>query len=238
MAKPLNIQDLILSETADYAFINKPPFIPSVAERGKFTAVPLIDLAKKRWPDATLCHRLDRETSGILLVAKHPEAYRHASIQFEKRKVRKVYHAIVEGRVFFDNLEVNLPINAEKLNAIRIDRKYGKTALTHFQSLEHFRHFTLVACSPVTGRLHQIRVHLASQNARIAGDLLYGGTVPMLSQIKKKMSGEDAPLIQRFALHAVSLSIHLPDGSLFSAEAPYYKDFEVFLKLLRKYDLS
>lgn len=236
MAKPLSIRDLIVFENDDYAFINKPPFVPSVAERGKFTAVPVLELAREAWPDAILCHRLDRETSGILIIAKNPEAYRHASIQFEKRKVNKVYHAIVEGRVFFENLEVNLPINTDKLNAIKIDRKTGKPALTYFHTLENFKHFSLVECRPVTGRLHQIRVHLASQNARIAGDELYGAHIPFLSEIKRKMSGTDSPLIQRFALHARSVSLALPDGNTCTVEAPYYKDFEVFLKLLHKYD--
>jgi 23S rRNA pseudouridine955/2504/2580 synthase len=90
---------------------------------------------------------------------------------------------------------------------------------------------------PKTGRLHQIRVHLASQNAKIAGDELYGSTIPMLSRIKRKISGEDRPLIERFALHAHQLEFTDLSGSVKVVTAPYAKDFEVFLKLLSKYDL-
>ncbi|MBS3914086.1 MAG: RluA family pseudouridine synthase [Bacteroidetes bacterium] len=237
MAKRADISDWILKETADYVFVNKPPFFPSVPERGKYTNIPVLELARKVWPDAILCHRLDRETSGVLLIAKNPEAYRHASIQFENRKVNKVYHAIVNGKIQFDNLEVNLPINTDDLKHIRIDKLQGKAATTYFQTLEVFRHFTLLECKPVTGRLHQIRVHLASQNAQISGDVLYGSQVPMLSEIKRKMSGEDTPLIQRFALHAYSLEFEQINGERIMVNALYNKDFEVFIKLLRKYDL-
>jgi 23S rRNA pseudouridine955/2504/2580 synthase len=236
MSKPANILNWVLLENEDYVFINKPPFVPSVPERGKFTNTPVLELARKVWPEAILCHRLDRETSGVLLVAKNPEAYRHASIQFENRAVRKVYHAVVDGRIQFDGLRTDLPINTDNLANVRVDRKLGKSAITVFQTLEIFRHFTLMECVPVTGRLHQIRVHLASQNAHIAGDHLYGSETPMLSQIKRKMHGEDTSLIQRFALHAFSLSFTTADGTEISVEAPYFKDLEVFLKLLRKYD--
>jgi 23S rRNA pseudouridine955/2504/2580 synthase len=236
MGKFTHISDWVLHETDDYVFVNKPPYFPVVAERGKFTNIPVLDLAKKVWSDAVLCHRLDRETSGVLLIAKNPDAYRHASMQFEHRAMRKVYHAIVDGRMQFTELRTDLPINTDDLKNIRIDRKLGKSAITVFQTLEIFKHFTLMECVPVTGRLHQIRVHLASQNAHISGDQLYGSKIPMLSEIKRKMHGEDTPLIQRFALHAFALTLPLPDGQELTVEAPYFKDFEVFLKQLRKYD--
>lgn len=238
MTKSSQLKDWILFENDNYAVINKPAFVPSVAERGKFTHVPVIDLARNEWPESTLCHRLDRETSGALIIAKNPEAYRNASIQFEKRKVVKNYHAIVDGSFHFQDLVVDLPINVDNLAKIHIDRKFGKKATTLFTSLEYFKHFTLVNCSPVTGRLHQIRVHLASQNAKIAGDVLYGSTVPMLSQIKKKMSGEDTSLIDRFALHAHDILFTDISGESIYVEAPYPKDMAVFLKLLKKYDGS
>ena len=94
----------------------------------------------------------------------------------------------------------------------------------------------MIQCRPKTGRLHQIRVHLSSQNAKISGDILYGSQIPMLSKIKRKLSGEDRPLIERFALHAYQLKFTDLDGSIQEIQAPYAKDLEVFLKLLRKYD--
>ncbi len=91
-------------------------------------------------------------------------------------------------------------------------------------------------CEPKTGRLHQIRVHLQSQNACIAGDTLYGSDIPMLSWVKRKLHGTDTPLIQRFALHAKQMRIQAPDGPDLVLEAPYSKDIEVMLKHLNKYN--
>lgn len=226
----------IIKETPDWLAINKPAFVPSLPERGKFTAISVHEWAKKQWETAILCHRIDRETSGVMLIAKNATTHRHFSIQFEKRKVKKIYHAIVNGQIQFDNLWIDLPILDEQLGKIKIDRKNGKPAQTRFNTLQLFRHFTLMECEPKTGRLHQIRVHLQSQNACIAADTLYGSSIPMLSGIKRKFQGTDSPLIQRFALHAKSLIITEPGGETIQLEANYPKDMAVMLKLLEKYN--
>lgn len=226
----------IIHETENWVIINKPPYIPSLPERGKYTAESVIEWAKKKWDDAILCHRLDRETSGCLIIAKNAEAYRHISIQFEKRQIKKLYHAVVDGKVSFKDLWVDLPINTENVLKIKIDKQNGKSAQTLFNTLQNFNHFTLIECQPRTGRLHQIRVHLASQNAKIAGDVLYGSQIPKLSLIKRKFSGDDTVLMPRFALHARQLEFQDLTGENCSYQAEYPKDFSVFLKLLRKYD--
>jgi 23S rRNA pseudouridine955/2504/2580 synthase len=232
--KPLAIQ--IIQETEDWVCIHKPPYVPSMPERGKYTAESVIEWAQKKYDTAILCHRLDRETSGVMVVAKTPETHRHLSIQFEHRKITKRYHAIADGAVLFNELVVDLPINTDDLNHIKIDRRNGKQACTTFHTIEEFKHFSLIECRPKTGRLHQIRVHLASQNAKIAGDIRYGSRLPLLSGIKRKLSGDDQPMIQRFALHAFEIEFENLDGTAVTVQAPYAKDFEVFLKLLRKYD--
>jgi 23S rRNA pseudouridine955/2504/2580 synthase len=226
----------IIAETDHWVAINKPPYVPSLPERGKYTAESVLEWSRKRWPDSILCHRIDRETSGALLIAKDADTYRHVSIQFEKRQIEKIYHAIVDGVVEFQDFWVDLPINTDNLNNIKIDKQFGKLAQTHFQTLETFRHFTLLECKPKTGRLHQIRVHLSSQNAKIAADELYGSKTPMLSLVKRKISGEDRPLIQRFALHARELVFKDLENQTISIIAEYPNDFGVFLKLLDKYD--
>ncbi|MFN5890100.1 MAG: RluA family pseudouridine synthase [Bacteroidota bacterium] len=227
----------IIAETENWVAVNKPPYVPSLPERGKYTAESVMEWARKRWPDSTLCHRIDRETSGVLLVAKHLEAFRHFAQQFEHRKVRKTYHAIANHQLHFKDFWVDLPIFAEQVGKIRIDRNHGKPAQTRFNTLTVFRHYTLLECEPKTGRLHQIRVHLQSQNASIAGDILYKSDIPYLSKIKKKLHGEDTPLIQRFALHARELELLDLDQSPLKITAEYPKDFAVFLKLLNKYDI-
>ncbi len=226
----------ILYQDDNYLVVNKPPYVPSLHERGKFTSVPLIELAREFNPDATLCHRLDRETSGAVIIALNAEAYRHMSIQFEDRQVEKIYHAVVEGQVRFEDHLVDLPINSDHPGRVRIDKKAGKPSATFFKTIALFRHFSLLECQPVTGRLHQIRVHLESQNTHIISDELYGGKIHLLSEIKRKHKGEDSPVMKRFALHAAFIAFRKPDGEVVGIEAPYPKDFEVLLKILNKYD--
>jgi 23S rRNA pseudouridine955/2504/2580 synthase len=230
-----NISDWIIYRDEDLIVVNKPPYVPSVHERGKITNPPLIELARAEFPDATLCHRLDRETSGALVIALHPEAYRYMSIQFEHRQVEKYYHAVVEGQINFNELLVELPINIDHPGRARIDSS-GKPSATFFNTLQLFRHFTLVECQPVTGRMHQIRIHLESQNTHIISDELYGGKIHFLSEIKRKHKGEDSPLISRFALHAATIAFKNLKDEVVCVNAPYPKDFEVLMKILNKYD--
>jgi 23S rRNA pseudouridine955/2504/2580 synthase len=179
------LQDLIIFEDDHVMVINKPPFISSLDER-EGGEINILRLAKLYHADAQICHRLDKETSGAMIIAKDPETYRFVSMQFEHREVKKVYHAIVDGTHVFNELQVDLPIlNVGKGN-VTISRNEGKRAETHFNSLTYFKHYTLIEARPVTGRMHQIRIHLATQKASIAGDEMYGGKPVFLSQIKRK----------------------------------------------------
>jgi 23S rRNA pseudouridine955/2504/2580 synthase len=231
--------DLILFENDDVIVVNKPPFLSSLDER-EGGEVNLLRLAKTYWDDAQICHRLDKETSGALIIAKNPEAYRMVSMQFEKRQVKKVYHAIIDGTHTFDNLLIDLPIlNVGKGN-VTISRQEGKRAETWFQSLRYFKHYTLVECRPVTGRMHQIRIHLATQRASIAGDEMYKGEPVFLSKIKRKYhlgkDQEELPIMKRFALHAYEVTFRINPETEITIHAPYPKDFETLLKLLEKFD--
>ncbi len=232
--------DLILFENDDIIVVNKPPFISSLDER-EGGEINMLRLAKAYSDDAQVCHRLDKETSGALIIAKNPEAYRAVSMQFEKRKVKKVYHAVIDGIHVFDNLLIDLPIlNAGKGN-VTISRQDGKRAETWFQSLKYYKHYTLVECRPVTGRMHQIRIHLATQKASIAGDAMYKGEPVFLSKLKRKYQlgkdQEELPIMKRFALHAYEVSFKLLNDQEITVNAPYPKDFETLLKLLDKFDL-
>lgn len=239
MGKQLAFRDLIIFENDDLFIVNKPPMLATLDERTG-TGSSLLRLLKADWPDAQICHRLDKETSGAVVIAKNPETYRHISIQFEKRKVDKLYHAIIQGIHHFEEKQVDLPIlNLGKAN-VAIDRKEGKKAVTIFQSITYFKGYTLVACKPITGRMHQIRIHLASQKAVIAGDEMYGGSFPYLSEIKKgyreSSKEEEQPMIRRFALHARQIRFLGMNGEEIMVEAPYPKDFAVFLKMLEKFN--
>jgi 23S rRNA pseudouridine955/2504/2580 synthase len=233
-----NFKDLIVLENDDYILINKPSDIPSLDERTGGGA-NILRMAKEYSPDAQICHRLDKETSGILAIAKNPEAYRNLSMQFEHREVKKIYHAVSDGIHKFDMLRVNLPILPLSGGAVKIDRAKGKSAETFFTSRKVFARHTLIECFPVTGRMHQIRIHLSQIKAPIVCDPQYGGALVYLSQLKKKFNlkkdTEEFPLIQRVALHAWSLEFKSMSGELIRAEAAYPKDFAVLVKQLEKF---
>lgn len=237
--KTPKFQDLILFENDNLIVVNKPPFLSSLDER-EGGEINLLRLAKGYWADAQVCHRLDKETSGAVIIAKNPDAYRHVSMQFEKRKVKKIYHAVIEGTHVFEDLFIDLPIlNIGKGN-VTISRQEGKRSETHFKSLNFFKHYTLVECRPVTGRMHQIRIHLATQRASIAGDEMYKGKPVFLSGIKRGYrlgkDQEELPIMKRFALHAYEVTFKIDPENDMTFQAPYPKDFDTLLKLLEKFD--
>lgn len=235
-----SFKDLILFEDDDYIVVNKPPFVASLDERGGSGELNILRIARQYTEDAQVAHRLDKETSGALVIAKNPEAYRHISIQFEKRRVNKVYHAVVDGQYTFRDLLVDLPILNDGNRNVTIDRREGKRAETYFNTIKYYRHYTLVECRPVTGRMHQIRIHLATQRAAIVGDHLYKGKPVYLSQIKKgyrlSKDEEEQPVMKRFALHAKQVTFKGLDGQDIFIDAPYPKDFATLIKLLDKFD--
>lgn len=235
-----SFKDLILYEDDNHIVVNKPPFVASLDERGGSGEVNILRLAKQYSPDAQVCHRLDKETSGAIIIAKNPEAYRSVSMQFEKRKVKKTYHAVVDGQYQFNELFIDLPILNDGNRSVTIDRKEGKRAETIFNSIKFYRHYTLVECKPITGRMHQIRIHLATQRAAICGDTLYKGKPVYLSSIKKgyriAKDDEEQPIMKRFALHAKHVVFKGLDDKDIEIEAPYPKDFATLIKLLDKFD--
>jgi len=231
--------ELIIHEDDNLIVINKPPFVASLDER-EGGEVNILRLAKKYHADAQVCHRLDKETSGVLLIAKNPETYRLVSIEFERRRVNKTYHAIIQGTHVFEDLHVNLPILNQGNKNVTIDRANGKPAETIFNSIKYFKHYTLVECKPITGRMHQIRIHLATQHAAIVGDAMYKGKPVYLSQIKKRgftlaKGEEELPIMKRFALHSKAVDFTI-DGKHYSFVAEYPKDFATLLKQLEKFD--
>lgn len=231
----LSIEDVLIYEDNDFFLINKPPFIATLEDRNSMQN--LLALAKKFSSDAQVCHRLDKDTSGVLCFAKNPEAYRHASMQFEHREVTKIYHAIADGIHNFQNQLVDLPILKADDGVVKISNQ-GKEAQTYFTSIKSYKQHTLLDCRPVTGRMHQIRIHLATLGASIAGDDQYGGKLVYLSQIKRgfnlKKFTEEQPLMKRMALHAYSLEFKLMNGESRVFTAPYPKDFQALVRQLEQ----
>jgi 23S rRNA pseudouridine955/2504/2580 synthase len=233
--KSLNtIEESILWQDKDLLLIAKPPGVSTLFDR----SVPhnILDLVRTTVPDAQVCHRLDKDTSGVLAIAKNPEAYRHMSLQFEHRTVNKVYHAVVDGLHHFENTAVSLPLLKMNNGTVRISKREGKEAITYFETEQTYRHHTLVKCRPVTGRMHQIRVHVASLGAPITGDELYGGRLFYLSQIKRnyhqKKNDTEKPMMERMALHAFSIEFEDLAGVRHTVNCPYPKDMTALLRQL------
>jgi|SRR5690606_18389042 RluA family pseudouridine synthase len=232
--KEIDFKDLVLFEDEDFILVNKPPFLSTLNDR--IEPVNLLALARGYWADAQVCHRLDKDTSGVLAIAKHPEAYRHLNMQFESREVGKVYHAVVDGVHDFGDELVDAPILKMDDGVVRISRSEGKPAQTWLTTLQAFRFHSLIECRPITGRMHQIRIHLSLKQASITGDEVYGGKPFLLSSIKRgyklKKGTEEEPFMKRMALHAYSLQFNDMAGRRKIVEAPYPKDFKALVRQL------
>jgi 23S rRNA pseudouridine955/2504/2580 synthase len=237
--KLIRLRDIILYEDDHVIAINKPANLASLHERFDSEKLSVIGMCREVSEEYRLCHRLDRETSGIMLIAKDAETYRNIAMQFESRSITKIYHALVAGSVELNELSVDLPLYTDSKRRVQISRKLGKESETVFNTIKKFRHFTLLSCSPLSGRLHQIRVHAASQNLPLVSDSLYGGKPALLSAIKRHARVDvdnEKPMIDRVALHAFSIEFDCPGKGRMKLEAPYPNDFMVILKLLEKYD--
>ena len=187
-------------------------------------------------------HRLDFETSGVILLAKSKPVLVALADQFGTEKPRKKYVAIVQGVPEEDRFTVDEKISPHPLKTgmMRVDSKGGKKSKTDFEVLEKFSKWSFLRCQPLTGRTHQIRIHLKHAGFPIVADELYGGKPFWLSRIKRdyrlKEGKEERPLISRVALHAEELVIDHPvtrEPVVIKCEWP--KDMRVTLKYLRQF---
>lgn len=148
----ISFESLIEYENDDFIVINKPPFVSTLEDRND--PVNILGLARSYHPEAKVCHRLDKETSGLLVVAKTDDSYKYFSGLFTNREITKMYHAIVEGRHEIDEVELDKPIFSSNSKS-RIDFRQGKPSVTLVSSIHIYKQHTLLACMPFTGRLHQ-----------------------------------------------------------------------------------
>ncbi|QDU91151.1 Pseudouridine synthase [Pirellulimonas nuda] len=188
-----------------------------------------------------IVHRLDRETSGVIVVAKHDRAHHALADQFKSRTVEKTYWALVVGRPDRDEDLIDRPIGAHphyrERMAVRADHSTSRPAQTRMRVVERFAKTALIAATPLTGRTHQIRVHLASVGSPVLCDKLYGGRSQITrGELWPDAQGDPAELIlQRQALHAQQLQIDQPTtGERLSFSAPLPSDLAHTIRYLRQ----
>jgi tRNA pseudouridine32 synthase/23S rRNA pseudouridine746 synthase len=206
--------------------INKPAGLPSLPD-GYDPGVPHVrSQLKPYFGRVWIVHRLDRGTSGVLLLARSAEAHRALNQQFDQRQVAKVYHALANGCPDWEAKTVDLPLRIDVGHKHRtiVDPARGKPAITHLRVLERFAGHTLVEAIPETGRTHQIRAHLAALGHPLVADELYGSN----------LERDVPPVMPRMGLHARQLTVEHPIlHSILCFEAPYPEDFAQALEKLR-----
>jgi 23S rRNA pseudouridine955/2504/2580 synthase/23S rRNA pseudouridine1911/1915/1917 synthase len=238
----------ILHDTPDVIAIHKPTGLATIPGRGETTsafeqlaAQLALPHTGQTDPRLRVVHRLDKDTSGVLLFAKHIEAQRHLSHQFQNNTVQKEYLALVAGRPSEDEGEIDVNLAPHpgnpKLMAIS---KQGRPARTLWKVEQRFRAYTLLRVFPKTGKTHQIRVHLRHAGMPLAVDPLYNPNAPaiMLSHLKRdyrpRQGAEERPLIARLTLHAEKLRFTDLTGGQVELVAALPKDFRATVNQLSK----
>ena len=192
-----------------------------------------------------MVHRLDKDTSGVLLFAKNAQAQRHVSHQFQNNRVEKEYLALVSGRPTETEGEIDAPLARHPASPQRmaVVKHGGRPARTLWKVEELFRSYALLRVFPKTGKTHQIRVHLANIGLPLAIDPLYrpGAIAPegvFLSSFKRgynRAGQPEQPLIDRLTLHAEKLRFADRADRQVQVDAPLPRDFRAVLNMLRKY---
>lgn len=214
----------VIYEDNDVIVINKPTGMLTHAKGAFNSEFTIGEFMRTRSTDGTdtnrpgIVHRLDRDTSGVMIAAKTAEAKRWLQKQFALRKVKKTYIALVQGRPKVPTAQLDLPIerNPKKPQTFRVAPN-GKPAQTLYETITEFKGYALLRFKPTTGRTHQLRVHAAYLNCPIVGDRLYG----------KPNKG-----ISRMFLHAAELELTLPSRERKVFSAPLPKELTDYLKQL------
>jgi tRNA pseudouridine32 synthase/23S rRNA pseudouridine746 synthase len=208
------MHEFIVHADAHWVIVDKPAGLPAVPGRPQALHDCVASRVQALFGDALVVHRLDMATSGLLLLARGPDTQRTLSRAFAEREVHKQYTAIVHGVLARDEGTIDLPLAADwpRRPRQKIDLQGGKASTTHWRVLQRARAQTMLQLSPVTGRTHQLRVHLAAIGHAIVGDPLYGP------------AGDDTAAAPRLLLHASLLELthpHMGVAARFESAAPF-----------------
>lgn len=207
----------ILYEDENILAVDKPEGVAAIPDRRRQDQSLFEMLCAARAERLYIVHRLDKETSGVIVFARNAEAHRLLSQQFENRSVEKVYLALVHAVIGDDRGEIDKPLRQFGSGRVGVDLQRGKDSVTEFRVLQRLHAFTLVEVRPRTGRRHQIRVHFYSIGHPVVGDPVYGDKAVQRS-------------CPRLMLHALRLTLHLPSGKKCTIEAPVPESFSQVLQ--------
>ncbi|HMI59458.1 MAG TPA: RluA family pseudouridine synthase [Puia sp.] len=231
----------ILFENDSFIAINKPAGLLSIPDReGKEPS--LKSWLREKYGNIFTVHRLDRETSGVIVFAKDEETHKFLSVAFEQRDVEKFYQGLVQGSLAETKGSIDLPIMEHPAKpGMMVVNKHGKASLTDYEVIEDLGLYSLVQFNIHTGRTHQIRVHMQALGHPIACDELYGDARPIkLSSFKRnfklsKNEEEERPILSRLALHSQLLHFKDAKGEYHTLEAPLPKDIRALIQQLKKW---
>ena len=229
----------IIFENEDFIAINKPAGMLSIPDRVR-SETSLKDILKEEYGDIFTVHRLDKETSGVIVFAKNEDMHKHLSLQFENRETEKYYSGFVLGILPKKSEVIEVPIIEHPAKkGLMVTATKGKVSVTEYEVQEELGSYSFVSFKILTGRTHQIRVHMKYLGHPIACDSLYGDGKPvLLSDLKKKFKlakhEEERPILNRLGLHSRKLVFRDLSGNSHQFEAPLSKDMKALLQQLRK----
>lgn len=231
----------VIFENEHFVAVNKPPGLLTIPDRHDETLNSLYKILQQQYKRIFIVHRLDRETSGLILFAKDEATHKFLSQQFEQGTVEKFYLGIIHGSLQNKKGIIEEPIMEHPVKkGVMVVNAKGKPSVTEYEVQEDYGIFSLVKFQILTGRTHQIRVHIKHLGHPIACDELYGDAKSiLLSSFKKKFKlsqedEEERPLLSRLALHSYQIKFKDQTGKDFDLIAELPKDMRALLQQLKK----
>lgn len=230
----------IIFENEKFVAVNKQAGLLTIPDRHDDTLNSLYKILQQQYQKIFIVHRLDKDTSGIILFAKDEATHKFLSQLFEQRNVEKYYQGIVQGTLQNKKGTIEEPIMEHPSGKGMMVHAKGKLSVTEYEVLEEYGIYSLVQFRIHTGRTHQIRVHMKHLGHPVACDELYGDPKPiLLSSFKKKFKlskhdDDERPLLSRLALHSYELKFKDQDNKEFDLKAELPKDMRALLQQLKK----
>lgn len=232
----------IIFENVEFIAVNKPAGMLTIPDRHDETLISLYKLLEQQYQKIYIVHRLDKETTGIILFAKDEATHKYLSRLFEQRNVEKFYMGIIQGSLVNKRGVISEPIAEHPVHkGLMTINKKGKPSVTEYEVIEDFGLYSFVKFQIHSGRTHQIRVHMKYSGHPIACDELYGNPEPvLLSSFKRKYKlgwhdEEERPILSRMGLHSYQLIFMDASGNRHDLLAELPKDMRALLQQLQKH---